>query len=337
ATTPAPVAQGKMAAPTPSADKVVDTGIDWSKASEREVTLFYPGQTSMEWVLVGKYHGGARPVKIGDRCIVCHEQELGDMGHKMVTGTKAEPTPIAGKRGSIPVSVKTTHDADNLYFKFQWEGTDHAPVPFVEGGKMDPKNQVKLAIMLASDEVKYAKQAGCWGTCHEDLRTMPGHPEDPASSGLALDLSQGVTKYINESRTKVEEKGRRGKKLGGWDKLKEGGDIKAELEAGHYMDILRVNSGDGSAENGHILDQRYMTGGQGFETTIKEEAGFWTVVMKRPLSSSATGDISLEAGKIYNFGFAIHDDYSTARFHHVSLGYKLALDNPEAELNVVAQ
>ncbi len=337
AVAPAPSAKATKTKAATASGKAVDTGIDWTKASEREVTLFYPGQTSMEWVLVGKYHGGARPVKVGDRCVECHEQELADMGDKMVTGEKAEPTPIDGKRGSIPVSVKATHDVDNLYLKFQWEDSEHAPVPFVDGGKMDPKNQVKLAVMFATDELEYAGQAGCWGTCHQDLRTMPGHPEDPASSGLALDLAQGVTKYIKESRTKVEEKGRRGKKLGGWDKLKESSDIQAELKAGHYMDILRVNSGDGSSENGHILDQRVMNGAQNLETSINEEGGFWTVVMKRPLASDQPGDISLKAGTTYNFGFAIHDDYSNARFHHVSLGYKLALDNPEAELNVVAQ
>ena len=38
-----------------------------------------------------------------------------------------------------------------------------------------------------------------------------------------------------------------------------------------------------------------------------------------------------------NFGFAIHDDYTNERFHHVSLGYKLALDNPEAEVNAISQ
>ncbi|WP_281645203.1 hypothetical protein [Parendozoicomonas sp. Alg238-R29] len=39
-------------------------------------------------------------------------------------------------------------------------------------------------------------------------------------------------------------------------------------------------------------------------------------------------------GKVYNFGFAIHDDYTSARYHHVSFGYKLALDNDQAEVNV---
>ncbi len=317
--------------------KAEGLGMDWSGIPDHQITLFYPGQTSMEWSLVGKYHGGARPFRAGDRCMTCHDQETEDMGDKMVTGEKAEPTPIEGKRGSIPVSVQATHDGENLFMRFQWAATGHAPVSFVEGGKMDPENQVKLALMFATDEVEYASQAGCWGTCHHDARSMPNHPDDPASSGLALDFSQGVTKYIKESRTKVEEKGRRGKKLGGWDKLKDSAELKEELNEGDFMDILRVNSGDGSNEDGFILSERVMKGGQGFESAIFEKGGIWTVEIKRKLKSDKTGDISFKPGEMVNFGFAIHDDYSNARFHHVSLGYKLALDNPDAEINAVSQ
>ena len=219
-------------ATAPAAATTRGFGVDWSSAPERGVTLFYPGQTSMEWTLVGKYHGGARPFRAGDRCTTCHDKETEAMGRKMVSGEKAETQPIPGKRPGIPVTVQATHDADNLYLRFQWEDTDHAPVPFVDGGKMDPDNQVKLAVMFATDEVKYAAQAGCWGTCHEDLRTMPGHPEDPAAAGLALEVSRGVTKYIDASRTKIEEQGRRGKKLGGWDQLKDKAAIEAELAKG---------------------------------------------------------------------------------------------------------
>ncbi|MFI0459968.1 MAG: ethylbenzene dehydrogenase-related protein, partial [Candidatus Thiodiazotropha endolucinida] len=322
---------------TASAGDEVDSGVDWSKAGERQITLFYPGQTSMEWTLVGKYHGGARPFRAGDRCTVCHDKETADMGEKMVTGQKAEPTPPEGKRAAIPVTIQATHDGENLYLRFQWEGTEHVPVPFVDGGKMDPDNQVKLAFMLATDEVEYASQAGCWGTCHEDLRTMPGHPEDPAASGLSLDFSRGVTKYIKESRTKVEEKGRRGKKLGGWDKLKDNAALQAELDAHKTMDLIRISSGSGNVENGYVLEQRIMTGGQALQGSITEEAGYWTATFKRKLKSELSDDVNIEKGTVYNFGFAIHDDYTDSRFHHVSLGYKLGLDNPDAEINAVAQ
>jgi cytochrome c-type protein NapC len=332
----APAATPASPTSTPTA-AAVDTGVDWSKAGERLVTLFYPGQTSMEWTLVGKYHGGARPFKAGDRCTTCHEKETATFGRKMVTGEKAETTPIPGKRHGIPVTVQATHDSENLFLRFQWEDTDHVPVPFVDGGKMDPANQVKLAMMFATDDVKYANQAGCWGTCHEDLRTMPGHVDDPAAAGLPIDVSNGVTKYTAASRTKIEEKGRRDKKLGGWDNLKDPAAIEAELANGQFMDLLRVNSGDGSTEDGHVLAERTMQGGQGFDASIVNEAGYWTVTMKRKLTSDKPGDVSFEPGKTYNFGFAIHDDYTDARFHHVSLGYKLALDNDTAEINATAQ
>ena len=166
---------------------------------------------------------------------------------------------------------------------------------------------------------------------------MPGHPDDPAAANTGLDVRDGVTKYIAASRTKIEEAGRRGKKLGGWDNLKDDAAIQEELAKGQFMDLLRVNSGDGSTEDGYVLKERTMQGGQGFDANITNEAGYWTVTMKRKLKSDQAGDVSFEPGKIYNFGFAIHDDFSNARFHHVSLGYRLGLDNAETEVNAIAQ
>jgi cytochrome c-type protein NapC len=213
ASAPAPTLEVATVAAAPaatdSAAQEIAANIDWSKANKRQITLLYPGEASMEWVLVGKYHGGARPFRAGDRCFDCHDNETADMGAKIVAGETAESTPIEGKRGSIPVSVQAAHDGQNLYLRFQWQATEHVPVTFADGGKMDPENQIKLAFMLATDDVKYASQAGCWGACHHDLRSMPNHPQDASAAGLALDFSHGVTKYISASRTKIEEKGRR--------------------------------------------------------------------------------------------------------------------------------
>ncbi len=320
--------------------ETVGFGVDWSAAPAREITLFYPGETSMEWVLTGKDHGGARPlVKGGDRCVTCHDKETAAMGEKLVTGQKAETKPLPDKRASIPVTVQAAHDDENLYMRFEWEATEHVPVPFVDGGKMDPENPMKLAIMLSTDDVEFADRSGCWQSCHHDARTMPHAPDSAATSEAAqrLEFSQGVTKYLKESRTKVEVKGRRGKKRGGWDKLKSPEEIQAALDGGLFMDLIRYKSGTGETEDGYILDQRYMTGGQGFEIDAREEAGRWVVVIKRPLNSGKPGDLPIEPGNLYNFGFAIHDDFTDARFHHVSLGYRLGLDQSEAEINAVKQ
>ena len=45
-----------------------------------------------------------------------------------------------------------------------------------------------------------------------------------------------------------------------------------------------------------------------------------------PDASGAPGDHTITADKIYNFGFAIHEDFSEARYHYVSLGYQFGLD-----------
>ncbi len=316
--------------------------VDWDKAGSRDITLFYPGQASMEWVLNGRDHGGARAfVKSGDTCASCHDQETAAMGEKIVTGEKAEPTPIPGKRGSIPVTMQATHDADNLYLKFEWDEAAHVDVPFVEGGKMDPENPMKIAIMFSEDGLEYADQAGCWGTCHHDARTMPDTPEADAmassEAAAALALEEGVTKYLKESRTSIEVRGKRGKKRGGWDKLKPTEENAAAFEANQIFDLLRYESGTGLTEDGYVYEQRNMAGGQGFEVVSNNEGGRWTIEMKRKLVSENKGDISFDPAKTYNFGFAIHDDFSDARFHHVSLGYKLGFDNAEVDLDAKSQ
>ncbi|MDH3354546.1 MAG: NapC/NirT family cytochrome c [Chromatiales bacterium] len=303
-----------------------DSMVNWGGSSEMLATLFYPGQASLEWVLRGKDHGGARPFKAGDRCFDCHVEETAEIGEKIVTGAKegVEPTVIPGKRGSIPVTINATHDDENLYLRFSWPDSEHAPVPFADGGKMDPKNPMKLAMMISTDDVEYSDRAGCWATCHADANNMPYVPE-----------SGEVSKYLKESRSKIEVRGRGGKPLGGWDKRNSDEEIQTELDAGHFMDIIRYKAGEKVVEDGYILSDRVMEGGQGAEFNAHLKDGQWVVEMKRKLLSDQKGDISMALDQTYNIGFAIHDDYSNSRYHHVSVGYKLGFDNDEAEINAI--
>ncbi len=320
----------------------VSGNIDWSGIAPKTVTLFYPGQASFEWVQTGKDHGGARAfAKLGDRCANCHAKEVADMGAKIVSGEKAEPTPIPGKRGHVDVQVQAAHDADNLYMRFEWTDAPHTPVPFVDGGKMDPDNQVKMAMMIAGQGIDKIEQAGCWATCHHDSRYMPDHPEAAAitEAGDAvstIDVADGITKYLADSRTKVEIKGRRKKKRGGWDKLKPAEETDGLLKAGSVMDLLRFRSG-GEAENGHVLTQRVMKDAGEVAAAGSLNGNTWTVVMRRPLAATNPGDVPIEPGGLYTVGFALHDDFTSARFHHVSLEFTLGLDNAEAEINAVGK
>ena len=161
---------------------------DWSKVETKNITVFYPGVSPIEWVNKGTAHGGARLLKRGETCLGCHEEETADMGVKMVTGQKNEPHPIKGKAASIPVKVQSAFDADNIYFRFSWKQ------PATAGAaKMDAKNVVKLAIMLEDNKVEMASQSGCWQSCHGDARTMPEAKDDKKTKYIKdANLAGGV-------------------------------------------------------------------------------------------------------------------------------------------------
>ena len=315
-------------------------GADWSKVKATEVVLFYPGQASLEWVLKGSDHGGGRAVRrAGDRCQECHKGEQEAIGKKIVTGEKAETTPIPGKRGSIKVAMQAVHDDANLTMRFQWPDAGHTPAPFAAGGKMDPDNQIKLAVMFDDGKVEMAEQAGCWVTCHHDSRYMPDAPKTDvlAASAVAkiIDVKDGVTKYTKDSRTELEYKGRDGKPRGAWDKLIEPTELAAKHKDGAFMDLIRFKSNGDKMEEGYILADRKLKDSEKLTGVGKLENGVWTVTVTRPLAATQPGGVTFEPGKTYTVGVAIHDDFTAARFHHVSLEYRMALDNPAAEINVV--
>ncbi|MBM4221657.1 MAG: hypothetical protein FJ170_06905, partial [Gammaproteobacteria bacterium] len=201
-----------------------------------------------------------------------------------------EPSPIKGKAGSIPVSVQAAYDAANLYLRFSWKQ------PAGGAAKLDPDNQVKLAVMLEDNKIERADLSGCWETCHKDLRTMPGVTDDKKTKHVA----------------------------------------GADLKTGKYYDLIQWTS-KGAKHDGYVADKRVADGGKALIDAKGEKKGDqWTVTFTRELAGGGEGDISMAAGKAYNMGFAIHDDYTKGRFHQVSLGYTLGLGT-EADIKAVKQ
>jgi cytochrome c-type protein NapC len=333
ATPVAPAAAPPAAAAAVSAS---GSGIDWSKVPAKDLVLFYPGQTSYEWIQNGKDHGGARAfLKGGDRCVTCHDKEAADMGGRLVTGEKAEATPIPGKRGAVPVKLQAAHDGETVTFRVQFPRGAHTPAPFVDGGKMDPANEVKVAIMFAGQKVERADQAGCWVTCHADSRSMPNAPAAEALASFPqkdlIDLTHGVTKYLAESRTAIELKA---EPRGGWDKLKSADELKALSAAGVVMDVMRYRSA-GAPERGAIVADRRLAETGAVKASGGLDGDTWTVELTRPLKAASADEVGLEPGQVYTVNIAIHDDFTDARFHHVSLAYRFALDAGDAEIIAV--
>ena len=98
------------------------------------------------------------------------------------------------------------------------------------------------------------------------------------------------------------------------------------LAKGVFYDLVQWRSGEKKAYDGYVADSRVMEGGKALQGAEgKLEGDTWSVVFARKLAGG-DGDVTLQPGKTYNFGFAIHDDHAAGRFHHVSLGYKLGID-----------
>ncbi len=330
---PEPVPEPDVVDVDEPTDAVEDlaSGLDWSDIPAVDITLFLTGQGSIEWMQDGSEHGGGRAFGFGDRCIWCHDGEERDIGELVTTGEKLEVENLGDKRGHVPMTVQAAFDDDHLFMRFQWEATEHAPLPFVDDGRMDPDNPVKLTVSFADDRVDMADRAGCWASCHHDSTYMPDAPDADtlAASEIAdrIDLSEGVTKYLSESRTEIEIRGRRGAARGGWDKLRDDGELEELLRGGVYLDLARFKSGDGGrTESGYILAERHFDETEVVVFSATEKDGVWTVYMTRALRPGTTGDISLSTDGKYNIGIALHDDYAASRFHHVSWQYGLAFD-----------
>jgi len=159
--------------------------------------------------------------------------------------------------------------------------------PAASGGGADKENPVKLAFMLEDNKVERANLSGCWETCHQDSRTMPEGKDDKK------------TKYV----------------------------VGGSVASGKYYDLLQWKSKANKGTDGYVADKRVMEGGKGLVEAKGEQKGdMWTVTFTRKLAGGGEGDIALASGKVYNFGFAIHDDHAIGRLHHVSLGYTLGID-----------
>src|SRR3954462_5680439 len=76
--------------------------IDWSQVSPVTITLFYPGQSTYEWLRNDHKKGkGAKAVENGSARGACHEGDEKTMGNAIGAGGPLEPTPVKGKNGAV--------------------------------------------------------------------------------------------------------------------------------------------------------------------------------------------------------------------------------------------
>ena len=269
------------------------TALDWSKVPTRQIKVFYPGQAGLEWVMNKADHSSAADIIEKKRaCAKCHEGDANEVGAAIVAGK--------------PVGVSKTVMEPNppagkvgfipVTFQTAHDGSKiyfrFEWVPPKNGDKkLDPKNEVKLTMMFdGGGTVEGSDQNGCWATCHVDLRTMRDAKDDKK------------TKYING----------------------------ADLAGGKFMDLIQFRSGKGqNPVDGWVDSERHMDGGKSqLKAEGRKEGNKWIVTFERALAGAGKGDHVISDDKVYNFGFALHEDFTNARFHYVSLGYQFGLDKP---------
>ena len=284
---------------------------NWANVPAKDVALFYPGQSSWEWVMTPADHPGATKFRGGKNCAACHIGDEKTMGALLVSGKKNETTPIPGKPGSIDAKVQFAHDAQNMYVR----------LVFAEGkqpdAKMDKDYATKVTMMLDDGNVPEANRAGCWGMCHEDSAGMPN--------------AKGAdrTMYLPKTRAHLTAGG-------GGDALAPA-DQLAKLKAGGYSIEYwqaRLNPGKPAvAENGEIFVKSEETKPTVVTADATNKGGTWSVTLTRKLNAGA-GFVTLEPGKRYTVAFAIHAGHTAKRFHYVSFERSLVLDQGNADFVV---
>lgn len=392
--------------------------VDWTSVPVEKVTLFYPGQSSFQW-LHSPEHPGARMVGRGTACKRCHRDSERRMGNDIVSGGWLEPNPIDGKKGSLQLAVQAAHDEENLYLRFRWKtqaerpGVMHNYMRYdgqawafyggprsakrVRQGQEPPLYEDRLAIMIDDGDVQRFAEQGCWLSCHNGMRDMPGEPTSEAVRSHPY-LGEGglgrsdVRKYLPDSRTDTSAS---------WDKVKSPEALAKLKEKGVFLDLMQWRAARSNpvdmADDGFVLGYRLFDEGKNpfswnvdrdsmtpefmfdpkkvgrksltvsdIETgpepaaLIREENsarydpdagwkegdvlpgrllsrvdargsaadntrvagkwedGSWIVTWIRPLDTGHDDDITLKRGNTYTFGFAVHDDNVTTRFHFVS-------------------
>jgi hypothetical protein len=253
--------------------------IDWSKVPATTVPLFYPGQSSYEWLR--KDHPGASAVQADQPCVTCHKGQETKLGAKLVKGGPLEPTPVEGKTGQVDLKVQAAYDAKNAYFRFEWRtqqpypGTEHQYLRFdgkewkvygypkldkiVRDGRGPGIYEDRMSLMIDDGKVPGFAQQGCWLTCHNGQRDMPGtaSKEDAQANALLKAINKNdLRKYLPSTRTDPAD----------WKTGKTPEEIAKIKAAGGFVDLIQWrahrSNAVGMADDGYVLEYRLSDAGK---------------------------------------------------------------------------
>ena len=256
--------------------------INWTKIPTINVPLFYPGQSSMEWLISSAHEGAGSRVKRGDACVSCHDEKDAEkeLGEKLVKAGPLEPMPVKGKEGYKDLKVQAAYDEKNAYLRFQWKtqnpypGTEHQYLRFdgkewkvwgfpkldkiVQDRQMQALYEDRMSIMIDDGKVAGFGKQGCWLTCHDGERDMKNQftKQEVADNALLTAVKKkDVRKYVPESRTNGYD----------WKSGKPLEEIHKIKAAGGFLDLIQWRAHRsypvGMADDGYVLEWRNSDAG----------------------------------------------------------------------------
>jgi len=255
--------------------------INWTSIPAKTVTLFYPGQSSYQW-LRSPDHPGAQMVNGGGACLTCHTGTEERLGNKLVKANKLEPTPVDGKNGVVQLSFQAAYDSENAYFRFQWKTRNPYPGEAYPSLRFDGKEwkpygnqrlaaavrkgeqpaiyEDRMSVMIDDGSVQGFANQGCWLTCHNGERDAPKQAtaaEVQANPLLSALKKNDVRKYLPSTRIDV---------LASWDQGKSLDEIAKIKAAGGFLDLMqwRAHRSNpvGMADDGYVLEYRNFDAGK---------------------------------------------------------------------------
>jgi len=275
------VATGLVLAAAPSAQAAAPS--NWSSVPVTEIKLFYPGQSSYEWLLSKDHKKGYKKVARGESCVTCHEDEEQDLGETLVVEDRLEPTPVDGKQATIDLGLQIAYDERNVYFRAQWKTLNPHPGeahPFkrfdgtqwqhygypkldkvVQDGAQPGIYEDRFSMLIDDGSVPNFAEQGCWLTCHDGERDMQAKAgksavkANPVLGDSGLKKSD-VRKYLPSTRTGSD-----------WASTRSREEIAAIKSAGGFLDLMQWrghrSNPIGMADDFYVLEYRLMDAGKG--------------------------------------------------------------------------
>lgn len=256
---------------------------DWSKVPTTNMTMFYPGQSSYQWLLSEEHKEGYEKIPKGVDCFFCHEGDEAEIGEHIVKGGPLEPMPVEGKPGSVDVALQVAYDNEKAYFRAQWK--THNPFPgqahpfwrfdgkewqvyghprldkAVQDGEQPGIYEDRFSMLIDDGKVPNFNVHGCWLTCHNGSRDMPdlagkAEVKDHPILGDSGLKKKDVRKYLPSTRNSDN-----------WSDTKTREEIDQIAAAGGFLDLMqwRAHRSNpvGMTDDFHVLEYRLGDAGKG--------------------------------------------------------------------------